>query len=104
MLAVEFADVPMLLRLDPPPWPMPVDVEPETEPDEELAVVSAWASCAAQNSTAHANCRVVLFILVLRKKRGTPQRMTVPDDLEFFMSSAKAVSRKRTLVMTPPLP
>jgi hypothetical protein len=72
VLAVEFADVPMVFRLEPPPWPMPVEVEPETEPDEELAVVSAWASGAAQNRTAHASCKMVLFIMVLRKERGTP--------------------------------
>ena len=69
VLAVEFADVPMLFRLEPPPWPMPVDVEPETEPDEELAVVSAWASCAAQNRTAHASCKVVLFIWFSGRER-----------------------------------
>jgi hypothetical protein len=70
--AVEFADVPMLFRLEPPPCPMPVELEPEIEPDVEFAVVSACAACAAQNRIAHARCNVVLFILILRKERGTP--------------------------------
>ncbi|WP_244197932.1 hypothetical protein [Caballeronia ptereochthonis] len=95
VLAVEFADVPMLFRLEPPPWPMPVEVDPEIEPEEELAVVSAWASCAAQNRTAHASCKVVLFIMVLRKERGTPWREAIPEhDLEFLLGWAKAASCK----------
>lgn len=41
VVAEEFAEVPILFRLDPPPCPMPTDDEPDVEPELELAVVSA---------------------------------------------------------------
>ncbi|MEZ2311509.1 hypothetical protein AB6809_33260 [Paraburkholderia sp. RCC_158] len=41
VVAEEFEEVPMLFRLEPPPWPMPTELEPEIEPDDEFAVVSA---------------------------------------------------------------
>jgi hypothetical protein len=67
VVAEDVADVPMLFRLDPPPCPMPTDDEPEVDPDDEFAVVSACATWPTQNRTAHAICNVVLFIVVLRK-------------------------------------
>jgi hypothetical protein len=69
--ADEVDEVPMLFRLDPPPCPMPTDEDPEVEPDDELAVVSAWAACAAQSNAAQARCKAVLFIVVLRKRKGS---------------------------------
>ena len=68
VLADELAEVPMLFRLDPPPWPIPTDEEPDVDPDDELAVVSACAACPMQNSTAHASCNVVLVMMLLRKE------------------------------------
>lgn len=67
VVADEFDDVPMLFRLEPPPWPMPIELEPDTEPDDESAVVSALAACAAQSAMAHARCKIVLFTFVLPK-------------------------------------
>jgi hypothetical protein len=69
VLADELAEVPMLFRLDPPPWPMPTDDEPDVDPDDELAVVSACAACPMQNKTAHAIWSVVLVMMLLRKER-----------------------------------
>jgi hypothetical protein len=69
VVAVDVADVPMLFRLDPPPCPIPVDVDPDNAPEFELDDVCAWANEAAQDSSAHASCSVFFFMMVLRNER-----------------------------------
>jgi hypothetical protein len=103
VLADELAEVPMLLRLDPPPWPIPTDEEPDVDPDDELAVVSACAACPMQNSTAHASCNVVLVMMLLRKEGERDAKGDPLKRFEFLWFCGEAEPGRRITDRAPPL-